>query len=78
MKTKKERKQRSEKMEKGIRIAKRVLFITMMVMIFLLSEKIANNIIYYLQQFINLGVVAISKMVNAVLVVLVSYIYFKK
>lgn len=78
MKTNKEKKVRSEKMEKGIRIAKRILFLTMIITIFLLSEKIANNIIYYLEQFINLGVATISKIVNTILVTVISYLYFKK
>lgn len=78
MKTNKEKKVRSEKMEKGIRITKRILFLTMIITIFLLSEKIANNIIYYLEQFINLGVATISKIVNTILVTTISYLYFKK
>lgn len=78
MKTNKEKKVRSEKMEKGIRITKRILFVAMIITIFLLSEKIANNIIYYLEQFINLGIDTIAKIVNTILITLLSYIYFKK
>ena len=57
---------------------KKILFITMIILVFALSEKLANNLIYLLQEIINLGVIPISKFINTVLITILCYIYFKK
>lgn len=77
-KQEKEKKVMSEKTKKILNNLKKVLFITMIILVFALSEKLANNLIYLLQEIINLGVIPISKFINTVLITILCYIYFKK
>lgn len=77
-KQEKEKKVMSEKTKKILNNLKKILFITMIILVFALSEKLANNLIYLLQEIINLGVIPISKFINTVLITILCYIYFKK
>lgn len=69
-------KTRKEKEPKGtfqkfIKLVKLVLFITMLVFTFLVSDKIANFII-------NLGIERLTRIVNMILITVVTGIYFYK
>lgn len=74
----KEKKEMSERTKKILNNLKKALFITMIILVFLLSERLANNLIYILQEIIDLGVIPISKFINTVLITTLCYIYFKK
>lgn len=74
----KEKKEMSERTKKILNNLKKALFITMIILVFLLSERLANNLIYILQEIIDLGIIPISKFINTVLITTLCYIYFKK
>lgn len=57
--------------QKFIKLVKLVLFITMLVFTFLVSDKIANFII-------NLGIERLTRIVNMILITVVTGIYFYK
>lgn len=57
--------------QKFVKLVKLVLFITMLVFTFLVSDKIANFII-------NLGIERLTRIVNMILITVVTGIYFYK
>ena len=69
-KTRKEREPKGT-FQKFVKLVKLVLFITMLVFTFLVSDKIANFII-------NLGIERITRIVNMILITVVTGIYFYK
>ena len=77
-KQEKEKKEMSERTKKILKNLKKALFITMIILVFVLSERLAENLIYILQEIIDLGIIPISKFINTVLITTLCYIYFKK
>lgn len=69
-KTRKEREPKGT-FQKFVKLVKLVLFITMLVFTFLVSDKIANFII-------NLGIEKLTRIVNMILITVVTGIYFYK
>lgn len=69
-KTRKEREPKGTLQKVG-RIVKLVLFVSMLVFTFLVSDKIANFII-------NLGIEKLTRIVNMILITVVTGIYFYK
>lgn len=69
-KTKKEKEPKGT-FQKFVKLVKLVLFITMLVFTFLVSDKIANFII-------NLGIERLTRIVNMILITVVTGIYFYK
>ncbi len=69
-KTRKEREPKGT-FQKFVKLVKLVLFITMLVFTFLVSDKIANFII-------NLGIERLTRIVNMILITVVTGIYFYK
>ena len=57
--------------QKFVKLVKLVLFITMLIFTFLVSDKIANFII-------NLGIERLTRIVNMILITVVTGIYFYK
>ena len=77
-KQEKEKKEMSERTKRILKNLKKALFITMIILAFVLSERLAENLIYILQEIIDLGIIPISKFINTVLITTLCYIYFKK
>lgn len=77
-KQEKEKKEMSERTKRILKNLKKALFITMIILVFVLSERLAENLIYILQEIIDLGIIPISKFINTVLITILCYIYFKK
>lgn len=77
-KQEKEKKEMSERTKRILKNLKKALFITMIILVFALSERLAENLIYILQEIIDLGIIPISKFINTVLITTLCYIYFKK
>lgn len=69
-KTRKEREPKGT-FQKFVKLVKLILFITMLVFTFLVSDKIANFII-------NLGIERLTRIVNMILITVVTGIYFYK
>ena len=69
-KTRKEREPKGT-FQKFVKLVKLVLFITMLVFTFLVSDKIANFII-------NLGIERLTRIVNMILITVLTGIYFYK
>ena len=77
-KQEKEKKEMSERTKRILKNLKKAWFITMIILVFVLSERLAENLIYILQEIIDLGIIPISKFINTVLITTLCYIYFKK
>lgn len=69
-KTRKEREPKGT-FQKFVKLVKLILFIAMLVFTFLVSDKIANFII-------NLGIERLTRIVNMILITVVTGIYFYK